>query len=94
MQHEITTTDILHDEIDASFSLETSVQVEKEWVTFLVCDQENSLLGLGTLHFIVLDNELLLQHLDGIQLAGALCFSQHDLSEITFSKNSKEVEVI
>ena len=94
MQHQITTTDVLHDEVDTGFGLETGVQVEKEGMTFLVCNQEHTLFGLGALYFIILDDEFLLQNLDGIQLAGALGFSQHDLSEVTLSENSKEVEVI
>jgi hypothetical protein len=45
-------------------------------------------------HFIVVDNELLLQHLDRIQAVCLLLFRQHDFTEISFSENSKEIKVI
>lgn len=94
VQHQITTTDILHDEVNTGLGLETSMQVQQEWVPLLVSNQKHALLRFGTLNFVVLDNELLLQNLDSIKLACAFCLGQHDLSEVTFSKNSKEVKVI
>ena len=45
-------------------------------------------------HFIVVDNELLLQHLDGIQIVRLFLFRQHDFTEISLSEHRKEVEVI
>ena len=63
-------------------------------MAFFVSNQEDTLLRFGTLHFIVLNDELLLQHLDSIKLLGALGFGQHDLSEVTFTKDSQEIEVI
>ena len=94
VQHQITTTDVLHDEVYSSLGLETSVKVEQEGVPLLVRDQENSLLRTRALHFVVLDDELLLQNLDGVQLLGTLRLSQHDLSEVTLTQNGKEVEVV
>lgn len=43
MQHQITTTDVLHDEVYTGFCLETGMQVEEEWVAFLVGNQEDTL---------------------------------------------------
>lgn len=94
MQHQITTANILHDEVDASLCLETGVQIEQERVSLLVCNQEHSLLGACALDFIVLNNELLLQDLDGVQLLCALGLGKHDLTEVTLSKDCKEVEVV
>jgi hypothetical protein len=63
-------------------------------MSLLVCDQEDSLLGPRALHFVVLNDEFLLQHLDGVQLLRALGLSKHDLSEVTLSEHSKEIEMI
>lgn len=46
------------------------------------------------LHFVVLDNELLLQHLDRIQAARHLLLRQHDFSEVALTQHRKEVEVV
>ena len=46
------------------------------------------------LDFIIVDDELLLQHLNRIQAARLLLFCQHDLAEVTLTKHSKEVEVV
>ena len=94
VQHQITTTDVLHDEVHTGLCLETGVKVQQEGVTFLVSNQENALLRLGALHFVILDNKFLLQHLDGVELLGALRLRQHDLTEVTLTKHSKEVEVV
>lgn len=48
VQHQITSADVFHDEIDTSFRLETRVKFEQEWVTFLGGGQEDTLFGLGT----------------------------------------------
>jgi hypothetical protein len=94
VQHQITTTDVLHDKVHTGLCLETGVKVQQEGVAFLVGNQEDALLRLGALHFVILDNEFLLQHFDGIELLGALRLRQHDLTEVTLTKHSKEVEVI
>lgn len=94
VQHQITTTDVLHHEVNSGLRLETSVQTKQEGMSLLVSDQENSLFRASALDFIVLDNELFLQDLDGVQLLRALGLSKHDLSEVTLSKNSEEVEVV
>jgi len=46
------------------------------------------------LDFIILDDELLLQHLDRVQLSRRLLLGKHDLSEITLTKNSEEIEIV
>lgn len=44
VQHEITTADVLHNEVNAGFSLETRVEAEKERVTLPRSSQEDPLL--------------------------------------------------
>jgi len=46
------------------------------------------------LDFIIVNDKLLLQHLDSIQAARRLLLSQHYLTEIAFSKHSQEIEII
>lgn len=46
------------------------------------------------LDFIIVDNKLLLQHLDGVQAARRLLLSQHHLTEIAFSKHGQKIEII
>lgn len=94
VQHEITTTNVLHDEVDSSLGLETGVEVQQKGVPLLVGNQEHPLLRTRALHFVILDNELLLQNLDGVQLLGSLGFSQHDLSKVSFTQHSKKVEMV
>jgi hypothetical protein len=47
VQHEITSADVFHDEVDTGFRLETGVKFEQERVTFLRRSQEDPLFGLG-----------------------------------------------
>lgn len=83
--HQITTTDVLHDEIHSRLGLETSMQVRQERMAFPVGDQEYSLLRACALDLVVLNDELLLQDLDGIQPSGLLRFSQHDLAKVALA---------
>lgn len=46
------------------------------------------------LDFVIVDYELLLQHLDRIQAIRLLLLRQHDLTEVTLPEHSKEVEVV
>lgn len=64
VKHQITTADILHDKVDTSFCLEARMQGGQERMTLAIGNQEDSLLRAHTLHFLVLNNKLLLQHLD------------------------------
>jgi hypothetical protein len=63
-------------------------------MAFLVGEQEYPFFRLGALNFVVFNDKLLFQDFDGVQFLGCLCFSKHHLSEISFTKNSKEIEVI
>ena len=94
VQHEITTGNILHDKVDASLGLEAGMQVKEEGVTFLVGNEEDALLRLSRLNFVVFDDELFLQYFDGVELFGVLGFSKHDLTKVTLSEHGKEVEMV
>lgn len=63
-------------------------------MSLLVRNQKHSLLRACALDFIVLDDKLLLQDLDGVQLLCALGLCKHDLTEVTLPKDCKEVEMI
>lgn len=45
-------------------------------------------------NLVVIDNELFLQHLDGVQITRRLLLSQHHLPEVAFPKNSQKIEII
>jgi hypothetical protein len=94
VQHEIAAADVLHDKVHARLRLETGMQIEQEGVALLVRDEEHPLLGPYALDLVVFDNELLFENLDGVQLLRRLGLGQHDLTKVTLSENSKEVEVI
>lgn len=63
-------------------------------MAFLVRNQKDSLLGPCALDLVVLDDELLLEHLDGVKLFSGLGLCQHDLTEVALTQHSKEVEVV
>jgi hypothetical protein len=94
VQHEITTADVLHDEVHPGLRLETGVEIEQERVAFLVRDEEHPLLGPYALYLVIFYDEFLLENFDRVQLLCGLGLGQHDLAKVTFSENSKEVEVI
>ena len=50
--------------------------------------------GCGPLDFVIVDDELLLKHLDGIQAATLLLFCQHDLTKVALTEHGQKVEVI
>ena len=57
--------------------LKTAVHLDEE--RGLVGHGEHPLLDHGALDVVVLDDDVLLQDLDGVQLVGALSLGQHDL---------------
>jgi len=94
MQHEITATNILHDEVYTGLCLETCVKVGQEGMTLPVRNKEDPLFGPHALNFVILDDELLLENLNGIKSPRPLGFGKHDLSEITLAQHSQEIEVV
>lgn len=59
-----------------------------------VGDDENVSFRSCAFHFIVLNDELFLEHFDGVQLLRVFGLSKHDLAEITLTENCKEVEMV
>ena len=94
MQHEITTTNVLHHKVDPGFRLETRVKTQKKRMLFLVRDEKNSLFRTSALYFVVLDDEFFLQNFDGVQLLRSLGLCQHDLTKVTLTQHSKKVKVV
>lgn len=94
MQHQIASTNVLHDEVNAGLGLETGVKVCQEGMSFPVGNQEDALLGPNTFNFVVLNDKLLLQDLDSKQPSRTLRLCKHDLSKVTLAQHRKEVEVV
>jgi hypothetical protein len=94
VEHEISTTNVLHDKIYSSLCLKTGVKIKQERMAFLVGNEENSLFRPYTFDFIIFDDEFLFENLDCIELLCRFGLSEHDLTKIAFSKNSKKVEMI
>lgn len=67
MKHQVTTANVLHHEIDSRLCLETGVEVGQERMSFAIGNQEDPLLGPNAFHFVVFNNEFLLEHLDGVE---------------------------
>ena len=57
-------------------------------------ERQDSFLYHGTLHVIVLDDDVLLENFDCEQLRGPLPLSQHDLPEGPLAEDHQEVEVL
>jgi len=79
VHHEVTAADVLHHEKDAVLGLEARVQLDKERMPCLVCKLEHLFLRLDAGHLVVLNNKVLLEHLDGVDILGRLFLHQHDL---------------
>lgn len=70
------------------------MQVEQERMLLSSCGQEDPLLGFCAFDLIVLYDELLLEHFDCPLLIRLLLLSKHDFSEVTFSKDCEEIEIV
>ena len=46
------------------------------------------------LNLVVVNDELLLEHLDRIQAVCLLLLRQHDLSEVTLTQHGKKIEIV
>ena len=78
LEHEIAAVDVLHDEVEPVHGLEARVQLDEE--RWLHGQREHVLLDERALDVVVLDDDVLLQDLDGVQLVRALALGQHHLS--------------
>ena len=83
MEHEVTSTYVLHHKEQMVPCLEAGVEASEEW--WLVLQSQNSTLVEGTLHIILLYNDILLQTLNSIYFLGRLVLSKEDLSKASFA---------
>ena len=60
----------------------------------LLCQSKHSLLNHGTVNIIVLDDDVLLEDLNGVQLIRSLPLCQHDLAEGALAQDHQVVEVL
>jgi hypothetical protein len=70
--HEITPTDVLADKVEMGIGLEAGVELDQEGMWFAVNRLKHSLLGPYEVPFIVFDDGLFLQDLNGEKRAGGL----------------------
>ena len=77
MEHEISTIHILHDEEQVLLGVEAGVEASEEW-RLLLHGQHPAFIQRA-LHVILLDNQILLQALNGVYFLGTLVFSQEYL---------------
>lgn len=45
-------------------------------------------------NFIIFNDELLLQHFDGVELLRSFCLGKHDFTKISFTEDCQEIEMI
>ena len=79
MEHEVPAIDVLHDEEEMVPGLEAGVESGQEG-RFLLHGQNLALVE-GTLHIILLDDQILLQALDGVHFTAGLMLSKKHLQE-------------
>ena len=77
MEHKISSVNVLHDKEEMVASLEAGVETSEEGRLLLHCQYFP--LIQSTLYVIFLDDQVLLQALDGIYLTSAFVFSQEHL---------------
>lgn len=66
MQHEVASADIFHHEIHPCLGLEAGMKVQEEWMPLFISNQKHPLFRFGAFNFVVLDDEFLFEHFDGI----------------------------
>lgn len=94
MQHKIASANILHYEIYPGLCLEAGMKVQEERMPLLVSNQEHPLLRFSALHLVVLDDEFLFEHFNGIQFLRRFRLCQHDLAKVAFAQYREKVEVL
>lgn len=70
------------------------MQIRQERMPLLVSNNKDALLRANALDFVILNNKLLLEHLDGVQFPRPLRLRQHDFTKVSFAQDGKEVEVV
>lgn len=72
--------------------LETRMQRRQKW---MICRQsEYPFFRHGTIHVIVLYNDVFFQNFDRVHFVGVFLFGQHHFTETTFAQYFDEMEVV
>ena len=79
MEEELSAVDIVQHKVELGAGLEGVVEAHQEWVSHVL--QQHVPLGHDVLDLVPSDDGLLLEHLDGIALAGQLVSRQVHLGE-------------
>lgn len=77
MEHEISAIDVLHDKEEVIPSLEAGVKAGQEWR--LLLHGKDLTLVQGALYIVFLNDQVLLQALDGVDFLTVLVLSQKHL---------------
>lgn len=91
MEKELSSIDVIHNEIQLVRSLEGVVEINEERMAELL---QNALLGAGVFEFVSLNNGLLVEDLHGVDLFSVFLSDLHDLSKASLSDDAKNVKVI
>eukprot|EP00042_Codosiga_hollandica_P054914 m.755144 g.755144 ORF g.755144 m.755144 type:complete len:424 (+) comp59009_c0_seq1:1115-2386(+) len=91
LEHQITAVHVLHHKVETVGCLEARVQLRQEGM--LAGQLENALFRHCALDIVILDDHVLLQHLDGVNLIGALAFSKHDFAKAALAQHLDILEV-
>mmetsp|Transcript_13876 Transcript_13876/g.21589 ORF Transcript_13876/g.21589 Transcript_13876/m.21589 type:complete len:236 (+) Transcript_13876:760-1467(+) len=91
MEEELTTVDVIHDEIEFVGSLEGVMEIHKERMNQLL---QHILFGLGVVGFVSFHNVLLIKDLHSVHCILALPLYQQHLSKATLSNNLQLIKVI
>ena len=77
MEHEVSAIDVLHDKEEVVPGLEAGVEAGEKWR--LLLHGQHLALVEGALHIILLDDQVLLQALDGVHFTAGLMLSKKHL---------------
>lgn len=84
MEHEVSAVNVLHDKEQMVPCLETGVEACQKW--WLPLKGQDLALIEGTLHVILLHDEVLLETLDGIHILGGLVLCQEYLQRLVVNE--------
>jgi hypothetical protein len=84
LEHEIATVDVYHDKVEPIHGLEAGMELDQK--RRLVRQGQDVLFHQRALDVVVLNDDVLLQDLDGVQLVRTFAFGQHHL--VTFRPSS------
>jgi len=60
----------------------------------MICGLENTTLGQGVGHLVLLDNDLLFENFNSVQLGGGLLAAQDNLTEGALAEHLEELKIL